>query len=66
MDLVAIIMIVMLAAAFAVGLAWARYHINKDVKTLYATRPLSNQQIDSLNAELKILKKSMTIDTKTS
>lgn len=56
---VEIIMIVMLIAAFAAGMAWARYHINKDVKTLYATRPLSNQQIDALNQELKELKASM-------
>ena len=59
MDFVSIAMFVLLGGAFAIGLAWARYHINKDVKTLYATRPLSNQQIESLNAELRELKKSM-------
>jgi hypothetical protein len=64
MDFVSIAMIVMLGGAFGTGLAWARYHINKDVKTLYATRPLSNQQIEALNAELRELKKSMGPMTK--
>jgi hypothetical protein len=51
-------MIGLAVAAVLGGMSWAKINIHKDVSELYSTRPLSSQQIDVLNQELKQIKKA--------
>ncbi len=58
--MIVIIMAVMGLLAVAGGMSWAKINIHKDVGELYSTRPLSLQQIDVLNQELKAIKAAQT------
>lgn len=53
--MIELIMIVVFILAAILGAIWAKKNIHADVSQLYSTRPLSSQQIDVLNAELKEL-----------
>ncbi len=56
--MISMIMIGLAVAAVLGGMSWAKINIHKDVSELYSTRPLSSQQIDVLNQELKQIKKA--------
>lgn len=60
MDMIPLIMLISVVIAFILGIFWAKANIHADVSILYSTRPLSPQQIDSLNQELKRLKAEST------
>lgn len=58
--MIPLIMLGMAAVGIAAGMVWAKANIHKDVSSLYSTRPLSIQQIEVLNQELREIKAALS------